>query len=288
MKKYLVSIMIAALWAHAATLLLTTEVLPALREAEEARGGLRYEDLPETVAGTRTVTMGIFQESPGRKETRPVGNLEHVVRGDREAVEMRTRISLEVGSLFDGEGRMGTHTEFAARSIRGELVSFHMWTRLRGHPRPVAQIHGQAAGERLSLRIEIMGQEFTRVVPYDAAFVIDPGASPLLAAPDLRVGKRWKVRAVDLLQGRISQEWATVTGREAIEWSGETVECYVVEISGDMGASTAWIDDTGRLLKQRTRLFTFILEDEAFSPHEPADDRNRQADQEVRDEDRGR
>ena len=287
MRKYAISIMIAALWVHAMSLLVTTEVLPALREAREARGGLRYADIPEPIAGTRTVTMTIVRESPADGEAEPVGNLEHTVRASRGALETRTRINLDVGSLAGGQSRIPTHTEFTARAVEGELVSFRMSARLRGTPQPFAQIHGQTVGDRLSLRVQAMGAEFTQVVPYDAGLVIDPGASPLLATPELRVGARWQVRSVDILQGRIVQEWANVTGRESIHWRGENIECYVVEISGDAGASTAWIDDTGRLVKQRTRLFTFVLEDETFTPDDPTDDPHRPADEALREQDGG-
>lgn len=265
MSRIITTTAIVLLWVHAMAWLVATEVVPAVREAREAREGLRYEDLQPTFLGHHTTTMGVYRDPRDGSPMEQVGRMTHTVVSTEDGLTVRMRLNLDVATAVPGAETLGTQTEFQARSVGGRLVSFQMWTRVQHVPRPVAEVFGQAAGDRISLRAVVMGQEFTHIIQHDPDFVLDPGASPLLGMPDLRVGMRWRIRTVDLFGGRIAEEWARVVGRETIQWDGRDVECYRVEIARGRDASVAWVDDNGRLLKQRTAMFTFVLEEEDFS-----------------------
>lgn len=271
MLRYIAPFAVAALWVHAMATLIVTEVAPAAREARLAEGGLRYEDAQRMPEGERRVFMSVWRQPPGAAPAR-VGSLSHSVRARDAAVETQTRLTLDTDAVLPVQGLPVCKTLrvlFASKAVQGRLVSFGASLRGQGGGTPWGQIAGQVAGDKLSLRATLFGQEISRIVPFDPNYVLDPGAGALLDLPEPRLGKRWRVRSVDPFTARLKEVWAEVVRRETLAWQGAEQEVYVVTVGSAPVPSTAWVDDLGRVLKQQTGVLFFLLE---TSPTEAADD----------------
>lgn len=273
MSRYLVPIAITAFWLHAMTLLTLREVVPAFRSARESAEGLRYADLGRGLTGVKDTRMGLYKVGPGQglRALRRVGTLDRRVRAWGETLRVRVRITLDIEALLPWlrawSGRVAEIT-FQSKAVRGRLVSLQMQIRQAGKEAPLVSVTGAAAGDKLSLRAETPLGVLKRVIPYDTRFVVAAGETPAMGMPKLRLGRRWKVRLLDPLSGRIRERWARVTRREVIEWRGEEVPCYVVEVDDDRIKSTAWVDDAGTVLKLQAMGFVFLLE----APPPPVDE----------------
>ncbi|HRU06428.1 MAG TPA: hypothetical protein P5137_11725 [Candidatus Brocadiia bacterium] len=273
MLRYVAPFAIAALWVHAMAALIVTEVAPAAREARLAEGGLRYEETLRMPEGERRVFMSVWRQPPGSAPLR-VGSLSHSVRVRDVTVETQTRLTLDTDAVLPVQGLPVGKTlraQFSSKAVQGRLVSFSASLRGQGGGPPWGRMAGQVAGDKLSLRAYIFGQEISRIVPFDPNYVLDPGAGALLDLPAPRLGKRWRVRSVDPFTARLKEVWAEVVRRETLTWQGAEQEVYVVTVGSAPAPSTAWVDDLGRVLKQKTGNLFFLLE---TSPAEAGDDRD--------------
>jgi len=273
MLRYVAPFLIAALWVHAMATLIVSELAPAAREARLAEGGLRYEQTQRMPDRERQVSMSIWRQPRGSPLVR-AGSLNHRVRAGDVTVETQTRLTLETEALLSVQSLPVGKTLrvfFTSKAVQGRLVSFGASLRGEGGGPPWGEIAGQAAGDKLSVRATLFGQEITRVVPFDPSYVLDPGAGALLDLPEPRLGKRWRIRSIDPFTARLKEVWAEVVRREVLSWEGSDQEVYVVNVGSAPVSSTAWVDDLGRVLKQKTGHLVFILE---TRPTEDADDRD--------------
>lgn len=265
MSRYVLPIAIVALWLHAMTMLALREVVPAFRQAREAAEGLRYSELRRDLPGVEDTRMGLYKVGPGQgiRALRRVGTLDRRVWRKGEILEIRVRTTLDIEALVPWmrawSGRVA-EVVFQSKAVRGRLVSLQMEIRQAGKDAPIVSVTGAAAGDKLSLRAETPLGLLTRVIPYDSRFVVTAAETPALGMPKLHVGRRWKVRLLDPLSGRVRERWARVTRREGLRWQDEDVMCHVVEVDGDRFKSTAWVDDEGRVLKLQAAGFVFLLE----------------------------
>ncbi len=95
---------------------------------------------------------------------------------------------------------------------------------------------------------------------------------PFTHLEGLHVGQSWRLRSINpmsLLQGgdvELATQLVNVTRRERIDHAGESVECFRIETDD----TTAWADDSGRILRQELQiplLGKWIMTDEPFEPN---------------------
>ena len=266
MKRYFVVIGIVVFWANSMRLLIGREVLPAVREAAEAAQGLRYADYRRDISGPTRISMVILmsRKRADKPVDVPVGTLLREVRpSGPDGLRITTTVNLDVGSVIPG-GALGpslpTKTVSRTHVARGRLVTMSMDTSVRGNRKPWVQATGRVVGDKLNLFIRTGSSEVRKAIPFDPKYLLDSSASPLSGLPELRVGKRWTIRSLNVLAGKVISMQARVTRREDILWLDEELSCHVVEIGEGSLKSVAWVDDMRRIVKYKVMAFTFLLQ----------------------------
>ncbi len=134
-----------------------------------------------------------------------------------------------------------------------------------------ARVHGYRYHNEFSCEAVVGSLRKTLSFDGELSKYLGDSIRPFTHLEGLHVGQSWRLRSIDplsLLQGgdvELSTKLVNVTCREYIDHGGETVDCFRIETED----TTAWADDTGRILRQEMRiplLGTWIMTDEPFDP----------------------
>lgn len=132
-----------------------------------------------------------------------------------------------------------------------------------------ARVRGFRYHNEFSCEAVVAGIRKTLSFDGDLSKHLGDSIRPFTHLEGLRVGQSWRLRSIDpmsLLQGgdvELSTRLVRVTRRQRINHDGQTVDCFRIETDD----TTAWADDSGRILRQEVRiplLGTWIMADEPF------------------------
>ncbi len=123
---------------------------------------------------------------------------------------------------------------------------------------------GNVRGRNLLLDVSVGEQKKTEnlVLPI-GSMAADPLSGPG-KFPKLDVGKKLNMRWFDPISQQSRTVVAEVKGREEIASMGRLVSTYVVRLNFPLFSTTAWVDETGDILKYQIFLFTLVKEEDLF------------------------
>jgi len=199
--------------------------------------------------------MGIYYEGEKVGYSCTTANRVHSAEEPGYIILNRTFMVVEImGSPLkvQFEGLLRTDDEFKMRS-------FSCWLKSAGHQ---IQIDGKLAGETLSLSMLSGSKVFRREIKASKDVNLSNSLTPLLYLPDLEPGVTYSVDILDPLSFATNKAKITVTGMEPYEYGGKQVDVFVVETEYQGVTFTAWVTESGDVLKESTPLgWTLIRED---------------------------
>lgn len=213
------------------------------------------------------VAQGEFQVAI-RNGDRQIGTTWVIARSMQRLATVQSTTLLNVHALsgiplFSGE--IGTETDLSYDES-GQLSNFIFSIYGAGVPIRVS-------GERYAGDYAITAKlgAMTQFMSFDgqASRSLGDSLRPFTHLHGLTIGQTWRIRFLDpisLLKGETPEfemRLVKVTARENIKHGGKDVLCYRVETDG----TTAWADDTGRVLRQEVNiplLGKWTMTDEKF------------------------
>lgn len=111
----------------------------------------------------------------------------------------------------------------------------------------------EEGGMRVLLDLGGAGQGITRkaFLPLDPEKPMLMGVSGLGALPELAPGKRWETTLLNPFTGKTESIQAELVGVEPLTIGQRRLRARRIEIRHAMGRMEVWVDDEGRLLRQR-------------------------------------
>jgi transglutaminase-like putative cysteine protease len=150
------------------------------------------------------------------------------------------------------EGVLRTDADFKMRSFKSELKS-------AGHE---IRIDGEREGDTLSLSVLSGDRVFRKESKMGADLNLSNTLTPLLYLPNLEPGVTYSLDILDPLSFSTNRAKITIAGMETFEYGGKEIEVYVVETEYEGLAFTAWVTESGDVLKEATPLgWTLLRED---------------------------
>jgi hypothetical protein len=150
------------------------------------------------------------------------------------------------------EGVLRTDADFRMRSFKSELKS-------AGHE---IRIDGEREGDTLSLSVLSGDRVFRKESKIGADLNLSNTLTPLLYLPNLEPGVTYSLDILDPLSFSTNRAKITIAGMETFEYGGKEIEVYVVETEYEGLAFTAWVTESGDVLKEATPLgWTLLRED---------------------------
>jgi len=248
-------ILVTLAWLVCMAALIQRDVLPYWLAQEPPARAIppgEYQVAIETEDGRRLGTTWVTT-TPSPTQT-TVHSLTHLEIGGA------IRLLPAVGDVFVNTGL--TYPE--GEALRD--FSFLMETALLS-----ARVRGYRYHNDFSCEVNVGAIKKTLSFDGELSKYLGDSIRPFTHLEGLHVGQSWRLRSIDplsLLQGgdvELSTKLVKVTRRERIDHRGETVDCFRIETED----TTAWADDSGRILRQELRiplLGTWIMSDEPFDP----------------------
>jgi len=160
------------------------------------------------------------------------------------------------------EGLLRTDEDFKMRSFSSTLKS-------AGHE---IRIDGSHDGDTLSLSVLSGNRVFRKEARVGADVNLSNSLTPLLYLPNLEPGVTYSLDILDPLSFTTNKAKITITGMEPFEYEGKEIEVYVVETEYEGLSFTAWVTESGEVLKEATPLgWTLVRESRAVAADFRAD-----------------
>jgi len=253
---------IIALWAVMAALFVRREVIPRMY-AEPLSGYAAARQYARSHAGYR---MGITWQ--GRR----VGHIETTYEvKDTGECEISSKAEIDIPHPLamaptDGEEIIPRFELFTNVLIKpnNELDSF----RINGQAGELWMVaNGLVKGSGLLVTINVNGLASERLIPIRRDDVVLSGFVTAGFMPDLRVGQRWRTKALNPYTFQFTSAYSTVTELTTLKLRGHTYEVFVVETELGVGGSTGktYVDRSGNVLCEQTYSLLFTREP---LPHE--------------------
>lgn len=244
-------------WLTMMTLLVKRDVLPAFGR----RGDPDYRRLLSGIQDMRETRMGIYVAE------QKLGCAHEVIRPNPDG-GYHISSDTELDARFLGEKSLVTFRSNTHIDGGFKLAFFDLSAVVLGVE---ASVRGSVIGDELVIRTEGIGAEGRveeKRIKLDGPMTLSTGLSPFTGMPDLSVGKEWTIVTVDpvsAMRGEISTQRsrARVEKTEVVEWEGEQIEAFVVNVkmrSAFAPECTAWITRDGRILRQRVGVMEWRLE----------------------------
>ncbi len=159
---------------------------------------------------------------------------------------------LDVPLKVHFEGVLRTDKDFKMRTFSSTLRS-------AGHE---IRIDGEHEGDTLSLSVLTGSKVFHKNIKIDDNVNLSNSLTPLLYLPSLEPGVTYSLDILDPLSFSTNKAKVTITGVEPYEYEGKEIEVYVVETEYEGLSFTAWVTESGDVLKEATPLgWTLVRED---------------------------
>jgi hypothetical protein len=150
------------------------------------------------------------------------------------------------------EGLLNTDPDFRMRNFTSTLIS-------AGHR---IQIDGELEGDTLSLSVLSGSKVFRKEMKVSEDLNLSNSLTPLLFLPDLEPGKTYTIDILNPLSFTTDKAKVTARGIEPYEYEGKQIDAYVVDTEYQGITFTAWVTETGEVLKESTPLgWTLLRED---------------------------
>jgi len=150
------------------------------------------------------------------------------------------------------EGILRTDENFKMRTFSSTLKS-------AGHE---IRIDGKHEGDTLSLSVLSGNRVFRKKAKVGDDVNLSNSLTPLLYLPSLEPGVTYSLDILDPLSFSTNRAKITITGMEPFEHEGKEIDVYVVETEYEGLSFTAWVTESGEVLKEATPLgWTLVRED---------------------------
>ncbi len=150
------------------------------------------------------------------------------------------------------EGVLRTDEDFRMRNFRSTIRSV-------GHK---IRIDGRMEEDTLFLEVLSGNKVFRKKEKVGKDINLSNSLTPLLYLPNLEVGVTYSLNILDPFSFATKKAKITVTGMEPFEYEGKEIEVFVVETKYEGLLFTAWITESGDVLKEATPLgWTLIRAD---------------------------
>lgn len=147
------------------------------------------------------------------------------------------------------EGLLKTNQEFKMRT-------FSCWLKSAGRQ---IQIEGKLDGATLSLSVLSGNKVFRKTATVSEDVNLSNSLTPLLYLPDLEPGITYSVDILDPLSLATNKAKVKVAGMERYEYEGKEIDVYVVETDYQGISFTAYVTESGEVLKESTPLGWTLL-----------------------------
>jgi hypothetical protein len=139
------------------------------------------------------------------------------------------------------------------------MRSFKSVLKSAGHE---IRIDGEREGDTLSLSVLSGDRVFRKESKISADLNLSNTLTPLLYLPNLEPGVTYSLDILDPLSFSTNRAKITIAGMETFEYEGKEIEVYVVETEYEGLSFTAWVTESGDVLKEATPLgWTLLRED---------------------------
>lgn len=150
------------------------------------------------------------------------------------------------------EGILRTNEDFKMSSFSSTLKS-------AGHK---IRIDGELEDDTLSLSVLSGDRVFRKKEKVGEGLNLSNSLTPFLFLPNLDVGVTYSLDILDPFSFATNKAKITVTGMEPFEYEGKEIDAYVVETEYEGLFFTAWVTESGDVLKEATPLgWTLVRED---------------------------
>lgn len=241
----LFAIGVVLMWVSAMAALIARDVWPAwtaqdpppMRADRFARMRHETEQFRLVDAKNRRIGTGWREFSGSESGSTITGWMEILNLGPIQRVRVKTE------TRFDAEGGLDTF----------DLDVYDV-------PMMKIQVRGERRGIYFPCRLQVGPLRREANLDLSASRMIGESMQPFSYLPELKVGQSWRMQVLDPVSAVMSQRThfeplvATVTGTETIDSpeGSEPVECFVVKTSPQ--SAVAWVDRSGRVLKQQAHM----------------------------------
>ncbi len=154
------------------------------------------------------------------------------------------------------QGSLHTDEEFKMRSFSSTLKSV-------GHK---IRIDGEMDGDELTVAVLTGNKVFRKKMKVNENLNMSNSLTPLLFLPNMEPGVTYSLDILNPISFSTSKAKIKVTGMEPFEYNGKEIDTYVVETEYEGLAFTAWVTESGDVLKESTPMgWTLLREDRAVA-----------------------
>ncbi len=228
-------------WLIATSLLFFRDLLPELLVGEPPDFTAIIPNEEEELEGPVTWTITVNDEKEdGSADPRIVGMA--ITETTKQAdgfVRLSSKIRFDSGKLLQGTPLANTGGEELEINSTidvdpmGNLSSLQSSVRGAAEDREVLVIEGQLEEDQLVINARspmLRLINWSKSFPYEPRQIVQNAVAPVDRLPDLRVGKRWKTRAVSPITGQAVEAVAEVTSQNVMMSIGNAmVPTFVVE-----------------------------------------------------------
>ena len=150
------------------------------------------------------------------------------------------------------DGALHTDEDFRMQSFSSTLKS-------AGHK---IRIDGEMDGDELTVAVLTGNKVFRKKMKASENLNVSNSLTPLLFLPNLEPGTTYSLDILNPISFTTSKAKIAVTGMEMLEYKGKEIETYVVETEYEGLSFTAWVTESGDVIKEATPLgWTMLRED---------------------------